>query len=101
MLYFGTRDLWGKCVINEARPRWALLAPDVLRAPALQDRQVPPITSITRVTEAARYLFDDLRIEREAFERMDPTHLDLLAGGLRSRKVALCASLLRDLRTRT
>jgi predicted transcriptional regulator of viral defense system len=49
-------------------------------------------------TDAARYLFDDLRIERSDFEQMDAGDLSRLAGALRSRKVALCASLLRTLR---
>lgn len=48
--------------------------------------------------DAARYLFDDLRIDEEEFGRLDPHVLDELADGLRSRKVAVCASLLRGLR---
>ena len=48
--------------------------------------------------DAARYLFDDLRIDEEEFGRLDPHVLDELAAGLRSRKVAVCASLLRGLR---
>lgn len=48
--------------------------------------------------DAARYLFDDLRIDEEEFGRLQPDALDELAAGLRSRKVAVCASLLRGLR---
>jgi hypothetical protein len=48
--------------------------------------------------DAARYLFDDLRIDEEEFGRLQPNALDELADGLRSRKVAVCASLLRRLR---
>ena len=48
--------------------------------------------------DAARYLFDDLRIDEEEFESLQPDALDELADGLRSRKVAVCASLLRRLR---
>jgi predicted transcriptional regulator of viral defense system len=47
--------------------------------------------------DAAQYLFDDLRIERSDFEQMDAAALSMLAGALRSLKVALCASLLRNL----
>lgn len=50
--------------------------------------------------DVARYLFDNLRIDRADFERLEPTRLEELAGGLRSRKVALAARLLRDLRAR-
>jgi predicted transcriptional regulator of viral defense system len=49
--------------------------------------------------DMARYLLEDLRIDRAGFEQMDPSHLDELAAALRSRKVALAAGLLRDLRT--
>ena len=48
--------------------------------------------------DAARYLFDDLRIDEEEFGSLQPNVLDELADGLRSRKVAVCASLLRRLR---
>jgi predicted transcriptional regulator of viral defense system len=51
----------------------------------------------TRV-DAARYLFDNLRIERSDFEQMDAAGLSALAGALRSRKVALCARLLHTLK---
>ncbi len=49
--------------------------------------------------DAAMYLFEDLRIDRGDFEQMDPDHLEQLAEGLRSRKVATCAALLRNLRS--
>ena len=48
--------------------------------------------------EAARYLFEDLRIDETDFRRLDPNLLDELAGALCSRKVATCATLLRHLR---
>ena len=47
--------------------------------------------------EVARYLFEDLRIDETDFRRLVPAHLEELAGALRSRKVATCASLLRYL----
>ena len=49
--------------------------------------------------DAAVYLFDDLRIDQAEFEQMDPGFLDELANGLKSRKVAICADLLRKLKT--
>jgi hypothetical protein len=51
--------------------------------------------------DAAVYLFDNLRIDREDFAQINPNQLDELAHALRSRKVALAAGLLRDLRART
>ena len=48
--------------------------------------------------EAAGYLFDDLRIDRSAFEKLDPIRLEELAEELGSRKVGHCAALLRHLR---
>lgn len=48
--------------------------------------------------EAARYLFDDLRIDEAGFLQLKPAHLEKLAAALRSRKVAVCSSLLRHLR---
>jgi hypothetical protein len=51
--------------------------------------------------EAESYLFDNLGIERVDFEQLDPSRLDELARGLRSRKVAACARLLRGLRSAT
>jgi len=48
--------------------------------------------------EAARYLFDDLRIDEEEFRQLEPSHLEELARALRSGKVATCAVLLRHLR---
>lgn len=49
--------------------------------------------------EAARYLFDNLRIDEAGFRQMEPARLEELARGLGSRKVAMCAALLRHLRT--
>jgi len=51
--------------------------------------------------DAESYLFDNLRIERADFAQLNPTRLDELARGLRSRKVATCAHLLRSLRSTT
>jgi hypothetical protein len=51
--------------------------------------------------DAARYIFEDLRIDTADFEQLDPSHLETLAEGLRSRKISTCARLLRKLRNRT
>lgn len=48
--------------------------------------------------DAKRYLMDDLRLDREELVRLDPELLDLLAKVGRSRKIAVCASLLRKLK---
>jgi predicted transcriptional regulator of viral defense system len=64
-------------------------------ADKVRDQRGNPIRT---TGDAARYLFDDLRIDEEGFKRLQPTALDELADGLRSRKVAVCASLLRRLR---
>jgi len=49
--------------------------------------------------EAARYLFEDLRVDEAGFRQLGPIQLEEMARALRSRKVATCASLLRHLRT--
>lgn len=48
--------------------------------------------------DAARYLFEDLRIDETGFTLLEPRRLEELAKALRSRKVALCCSLLRQRR---
>lgn len=48
--------------------------------------------------DAADYLFDDLRIDRSDFAQMDPQILAELAEAARSRKIAICSSLLRKIR---
>ena len=48
--------------------------------------------------DAERYLMDDLRLDREELVRMNPDLLDLLARACRSRKIAVCATLLRKLK---
>jgi len=57
--------------------------------------------SLRTQAEAARYLFEDLRIDREEFEQMDPDFLGKLAEAARSRKIAICAALLRKLKDGT
>lgn len=50
------------------------------------------------VDEAAAYLFENLRVDRGAAARLDPELLAQIAQAGRSRKVALCARLVRRLR---
>jgi len=60
------------------------------------DRGVPLATQ----KEVAAYLFDDLRISRSDFVRLDHEMMDALATASRSRKIARCAGLLRRLKGR-
>jgi len=46
-------------------------------------------------SDVARYLFDDLRIDREAFARLDSGFLATIAAAAGSRKIAICVHLLR------
>lgn len=54
--------------------------------------------ALSNRAEATRYLYEDLRIDEEGFGQLEPTRLEELARALRSRKVAVCASLLRNVR---
>lgn len=55
--------------------------------------------SLSNRKDAAKYLFDDLRIDQTDFKQLDPIDLEELAEVLRSRKVAICAALLQELRS--
>jgi len=48
--------------------------------------------------DMSRYLFEDLRVERDGYLKLDPELLDELATAMRSQKVGVCARLLRNLR---
>jgi len=50
--------------------------------------------------EMERYLVEDLRVESTAVGSMDTGLMEELAGALQSRKVAVCAALIRSLRRR-
>jgi hypothetical protein len=60
------------------------------------DRGVPLATQ----KEIAAYLFDDLRISRSDFVRLDADLMEKLATTSRSRKIARCAGLLGRLKGR-
>jgi len=55
--------------------------------------------SVRTLGDAARYLFEDLRIDGSEFERLSPDSLEELGERLRSNKVAVCARFLRSLRS--
>ena len=55
--------------------------------------------SIRSAREAARYLFENLRIDASEFARMSPDLLGELAEKLHSNKVAVCARYLRSSRS--
>lgn len=48
--------------------------------------------------DVERYLFEDLRINRDDFEQMSASLLEKLAEAARSRVIAICAKLLRKLK---
>jgi len=75
-----------------------IATPERALADKIRDDRGHPIRT---VGDAARYLFEDLRIDGSEFERLSPERLDELAEGLRSRKVAVCARVLRSMRPTT
>ena len=84
--------------VEEGDVAFLIAAPERALADRVRDDRGHPLRT---QGDAARYLLDDLRIDRAEFEQMDAAFLDELASGLRSRKVAVCASLLRELRAAT
>ena len=54
-------------------------------------------TALNNRNDAARYLFEELRIDEGDFGQLNAAHIEELALALHSRKIALCAALLRDL----
>jgi predicted transcriptional regulator of viral defense system len=84
--------------VEEGDVAFLVAVPERALADKVRDDRGHPLR--TRA-EAARYLFEDLRLDREEFERMDPDFLDKLAAAARSRKIATCARLLRKLKGRS
>jgi hypothetical protein len=78
--------------VEEGDVAFLIATPEKALADKVRDDRGNPLRTNG---DAARYLFDDLRIDEAAFVRMDPITLDRLADGLRSAKVAVCARLLR------
>jgi predicted transcriptional regulator of viral defense system len=81
--------------VEEGDVAFLIAVPERALADKVRDDRGHPLRT---QAEAARYLFDDLRIDREEFEQMAPDFLGKLAEAARSKKIALCASLLRKLK---
>jgi hypothetical protein len=81
--------------IEEGDVAFLIAGPERALADKVRDERGRPLGNRR---DAASFLFDDLRIDRDEFEELDPVQLERLAEGLRSRKVGLCAALLRDLK---
>ncbi len=82
--------------IEEGDVAFLIATPERALADKIRDDRGHPLRT---KSDAANYLFDNLRIDQTEFEQMDPGFLGDLANGLKSRKVAICADLLRKLRT--
>jgi len=83
--------------VEEGDVAFLIATPERALADKVRDDRGYPLRTHS---DAAEYLFDSLRIDQMEFEAMDPGRLDDLANGLQSRKVAICADLLRKLRTK-
>jgi len=83
--------------VEEGDGAFLIATPERALADKIRDDRGHPLRT---QADAARYLFDDLRIEQEELERMDPGFLEQLAAAARSRRIAICARLLRRLEGR-
>ncbi len=83
--------------VEEGDVAFLIAAPERALADKIRDDRGYPLRA---QAEAARYLFDDLRIEAPDFVQLDPDFLEILAESARSRKIGICASLLRAMRAR-
>jgi len=83
--------------VEEGDVAFLIATPERALADKIRDDRGHPLRT---QADAARYLFDDLRIEQEELERMDPGFLEQLAAAARSRRIAICARLLRRLERR-
>ena len=81
--------------VQEGDVAFLIAIPERALADKVRDDRRHPIRS---QADAARYLFDDLRIDREEFAQMSPSILVQLAKAAHSRKIAICAGLLRKLK---
>jgi len=84
--------------VEEGDVAFLIAVPERALADKIRDDRGHPLRT---QAEAARYLFEDLRIDRDDFAQMAPGFLGELAEAARSRKIAICASLLRKLRDRS
>jgi hypothetical protein len=83
--------------VEEGDVAFLVAVPEKALADKIRDDRGNPLRS---QAEAARYLFEDLRIEPSAFVQLDAGFLERLAVAARSRKIGTCARLLRAMRTR-
>ncbi len=74
-----------------------IAVPEKALADKVRDDRGYPLRSLAN---AAEYLFDNLRIERSDFLQMSPDFFAEMADAARSRKIELCARLLRNMRVR-
>lgn len=81
--------------VEEGDVAFLIATPERALADKIRDDRGHPLRS---QADVARYLFDDLRIDREEFEQMAPDLLVKLAEAARSRRIAICADLLRKLK---
>jgi len=81
--------------LEEGDVAFLIAVPERALADKVRDDRGNPLRT---QADAARYLFDDLRIERDEFVQMSPGFLAKLAKAARSRKIATCAALLRKLK---
>jgi len=83
--------------VEQGNVAFLIAVPERALADKIRDDRGHPLRT---QADAARYLFDDLRLEREDFVQMAPGFLGKLAEAARSRKIATCAGLLRKLQDR-
>lgn len=74
-----------------------IAVPEKALADKVRDDRGQPRRSLT---ETADYLFEDLRVDRSGFLSMSSDFLSELAAAARSRKIELCARLLRRMQAR-
>jgi hypothetical protein len=83
--------------VEEGDVAFLIAVPEKALADKIRDDRGHPLRS---QAEAASYLFENLRIEASDFIQFDPDFLESLAKAARSRKIGICASLLRAMRAR-
>jgi hypothetical protein len=81
--------------VETSEVAFLIATPERALADTVRDDRGRPMRS---QRDAARYLFDDLRIDESGFRQLHPAQLEELAAALRSRKIAACARLLRNLK---
>jgi len=83
--------------VEEGNVAFLIAVPEKALADKVRDDRGHPLRS---QSGAASYLFENLRIEASDFVQLDPGFLESLAEAARSRKIGMCASLLRAMRAR-